>query len=115
MREPSNAVDQYTVAVLKDNTIVGHLLKTSSCIYLLFLRKGGVIGSRVAGRGSIQTYIPQGIKFADKIFRHLRFWGKYTVGEHFPPAKITCYTVYCDILLQLHVGTLRMHAGQLSQ
>ena len=32
VREQSNAVDRYVAAVLKDNTIVGHLPKTSARI-----------------------------------------------------------------------------------
>ena len=63
----SNTVNQYAVAVLKDDTIVGHLLKTSACIYSLFLRRGGVIQCRVAGRRKYLD-LPQGIKFSpDKI------------------------------------------------
>ena len=34
VREQSNAVDRYVVTVLKDDTVVGHLPKTSSCIYI---------------------------------------------------------------------------------
>ena len=35
VHEPSNAVDGYVVAVTKYDTIVGHLPKTSTCIYSL--------------------------------------------------------------------------------
>ena len=61
--EPSNAVNQYTVAVLKDNTIVGHLPKKSVHIYSLFLRRGGVIRYHVAVRRKC-TDLLQGIKFS---------------------------------------------------
>ena len=40
VREQSNAVDRYAVAVLKDDTIIGHLPKTLVCIYSFFLRSG---------------------------------------------------------------------------
>ena len=33
VREQSNGVDRYAVAVLKDDTIVGHLPKTSAHIF----------------------------------------------------------------------------------
>ena len=36
-REPSNAIDRYTVAVMKSGTVVGHLPKKLSRIYSLFL------------------------------------------------------------------------------
>ena len=42
-REPSNIVDQYAVAVVKSGIVVGHLPKKLSCIYSLFIRRGGVI------------------------------------------------------------------------
>ena len=42
VREQSNAVDRYAVAVLKDGTIVGHIQKTSERMYS-FLRRDGVI------------------------------------------------------------------------
>ena len=50
VREQSNDVDWYAVAVLKDDIIVGHLPKTSAVIYLLFLRRGNVIQCRVAAK-----------------------------------------------------------------
>ena len=42
VHEQSNTVDRYAVAILKDYTIIGHLLKTSTRIYS-FLRRGDVI------------------------------------------------------------------------
>ena len=67
VREKSNAVNWYAVAVLKDDTIVGHLLKTSARIYSLFLRRGVVIWCRIAGSRKYSD-LPQGIKFSqDKI------------------------------------------------
>ena len=39
--EQSNTIDQYAVAVSKDDTIVGHLPKTSAHIYSLFLKALG--------------------------------------------------------------------------
>ena len=67
MYEKSNTVDRYTVAVLKDDTIVGHLPKMSARIYSLFFRRGGVIQCHVGGRRKYSD-LPQGIKFSlDKI------------------------------------------------
>ena len=36
-REPSNGIGGYEVAVIKDDVVVGHLLKKMACIYSLFL------------------------------------------------------------------------------
>ena len=60
VHEQSNAVDQYAVAVSKDDAIVGHLPKTSVLIYS-FLRRGGVIRCRIAKRRK-DSDLPQGIK-----------------------------------------------------
>ena len=50
-REPFNDVDHYTVAVLKDETIVGHVLKKITRICSLFLARGGtIICTHIGGR-----------------------------------------------------------------
>ena len=52
----SNAVNWYAVIVLKDDTILGHLPKTSARIYSLFLRRGGVIQCHVAKYSDIPRF-----------------------------------------------------------
>ena len=42
-REPDNANDCYAMAVVKSDTIVGHLSRKLSHILSLFARRGGVI------------------------------------------------------------------------
>ena len=42
-REPFNVVDRYAVAVLKDDTIVGHIPKKISRIRSLFIVRDGAI------------------------------------------------------------------------
>ena len=42
-RQPFNVVDRYAVAVLKDDTIVGHIPKKVSRICSLFIARGGAI------------------------------------------------------------------------
>ena len=59
-REPSNGVDRYAVVVIKDDAVVGHLPKKMARIYSLFLRRGGVIRCRVAGRRRYSADLPQG-------------------------------------------------------
>ena len=41
--EPENANDRYAMAVVKSDTIVGHLPRKGSRILSLFARRGGVI------------------------------------------------------------------------
>ena len=66
-RRATLSIGTQYIAVLKDDTIVGHLLKTSARIYSLFLRRGVVIWCRVAGSRKYSD-LPQGIKFSqDKI------------------------------------------------
>ena len=78
----SNAVDRYTVTVLKDDTIVGHLLKMSVHIYSFF-RRGGVIWCRVTGRRKYSD-LPQGIKFSPYKISPPQVLDE--IGETFPPA-----------------------------
>ena len=42
-REPLNDADRYAVAVLKDDTVVGHIPRKISRICSLFLLRGGAI------------------------------------------------------------------------
>jgi len=65
-RESFNRIDRYTVAVLKNDTVVGHILKKLYQIYLLFLSRGGCsdreqkIFTRSYSRGTggpMQTFV----------------------------------------------------------
>ena len=47
VREPANMVDRYTVAVTKDETIVGHFPRKISRIASLFICQGGKIMCQV--------------------------------------------------------------------
>lgn len=58
-RSQSNTVDQYDVAVMKSGIVVGHSPKKLSCTSL-FIRRGGVIRCRVAGRRTYSHDLPQG-------------------------------------------------------
>ena len=84
----ASAVDRYVVAdaVLKDDTIVGHLPKTSARIYLLFLRRGGVIQCHIAGKKISPDKIPPP-----------QVLGK--IAEIFPPAKVARYGTWIDNFL----------------
>ena len=48
-REPTNMADRYAVAVLKQETIIGHLPRKISKVCSLFLRRGGSIRCAVTG------------------------------------------------------------------
>ena len=59
-REPNNAKDPYAVKVVKSSVVVGHVPKKLSRIYSLFIRRGGVIKCRVAGKRRHSSDLPQG-------------------------------------------------------
>ena len=59
-REPTNAIDRYAVAVIKDGTIIGHLPKKLSKICSIFLRRGGSITCEVTGSRRYSADLPQG-------------------------------------------------------
>ena len=48
-REPTNSADRYVIAVLKEETIVGHLSRKMFKLCCLFLRRGGSMRCRVTG------------------------------------------------------------------
>ena len=48
-RESTNLIDRYAVADVKDDVIVGHLPRTQSKIYSLFLFRNGTINCIVMG------------------------------------------------------------------
>ena len=60
MRETSNGHDPFAVAVLKDDTIVGHVPRSLSAICSLFLRKGGSITCLINGSRRYSSDLPQG-------------------------------------------------------
>ena len=59
-REPTNSADRYAVAVLKEETIIGHLPRKMSKICSLFLRRGGSIRCKVTGSRRYSSDLPQG-------------------------------------------------------
>ena len=50
LREHDNSNNWYAVAVVKSETVVGHLPRRLSCVFSLLRRSGGVIQCCVAGR-----------------------------------------------------------------
>ena len=59
-REPTNGGDRYAVAVLKGETIIGHLPRKMSKLFSLFLRRGGSIRCKVTGSRRYSNDLPQG-------------------------------------------------------
>ena len=58
--EPGNQFDRYSVAVLKNSTPVGHLPKKLSCVFSLFIRRGGTIQCQVTGPRKYSSDLQQG-------------------------------------------------------
>ena len=48
-REPDNSYDSFAVAIIEDDTNVGHVLWNISVVCDLFLRKGGTVLCVVTG------------------------------------------------------------------
>ena len=59
-RETNNVIDCYLVAVIKDDTIIGHLPKKYFKIFSLLIRCGGSITCKVIGRRRYSRDLPQG-------------------------------------------------------
>ena len=59
-REPDNRSDRYAVAVIRNETIVGHLPRKILKISSLFLRRGGSIYCIVTGRRRYSSDLIQG-------------------------------------------------------
>lgn len=59
-REPTNIHDRYAVAVIKSDTIIGHLPRKVSKVCSLFLRRGGSIICTVTGSRQYSEDLPQG-------------------------------------------------------
>ena len=60
-RKPTNSADRYAVAVLEEETIIGHLPRKMSKV--LFLRRGGSIRCKVTGRRRYSSEIPCSLLF----------------------------------------------------
>ena len=60
IREPTNTADRYAVAVLRRETIIGHLPRKISKVCSLFLRRGGSIRCTVTGSRRHSSDLPQG-------------------------------------------------------
>lgn len=59
-REDGNRVDAFAVAVVKDETVVGHVPKKISSVCSLYLRRGGSIVCRVTGPRRYSEDLVQG-------------------------------------------------------
>lgn len=59
-REPTNSLDRYAVAVLKNEIIIGHLPRKTSKVCSLFLRRGGTVSCTVTGMRRYSSDLPQG-------------------------------------------------------
>ena len=59
-REALNHVDRYAVAVLKDDMIIGHILKKISRICSLFIVRSGTIVCTPIGGRRYSADLPQG-------------------------------------------------------
>ena len=59
-REPTNEKDRYAVAVVKEETVVGHLPKRISRVCSLFLLRGGTILCTVVGGRRYSADLAQG-------------------------------------------------------
>ena len=59
-REPFNAANLFAVAVVKEDTTVGHVPRKISAICLLFLRKNSMILCKVTGSRRYSEDLPQG-------------------------------------------------------
>ena len=59
-QEPHNREDLFAVGVYKDTTLVGHVPRKFSCVLSLFIRRGGIITSRVTGSRQYSSDLPQG-------------------------------------------------------
>ena len=57
---PTNSADRYVVAILKEETIIGHLPRKISKVCSLFLRRDGSIRCKVTGSRRYCSYPPQG-------------------------------------------------------
>ena len=59
-REPHNRENLFAVEVYEDATLVGRVPRKFSCVFLLFLRRGGTITSQVTGSRLYSSDLLQG-------------------------------------------------------
>ena len=59
VRELSNSVHNYAVAIVKDSQIVGHIPKKISMICSIFIRRGGGVRCQVLGPRQFTEDLPQ--------------------------------------------------------
>ena len=59
-REMLNPNDRYTVAVMKDDIVIGHLPRALSCTSSLFIARGGAITCIVSGPRRYSADLSQG-------------------------------------------------------
>jgi len=60
VREPTNTIDRYAVAVIKSEVIIGHLPKKISRVCSIFLRREGTIHCTVTNTRRYSADLPQG-------------------------------------------------------
>ena len=60
IREPTNTIDRYAVAVIRSGLVVGHLPKKISRVCSLFLMRGGTIYCIVTNTRRYSADLPQG-------------------------------------------------------
>ena len=58
--EPHNRENLFAVGVYEDATLVGRVPRKFSCVFLLFLRRGGTITSQVTGSRLYSSDLLQG-------------------------------------------------------
>ena len=56
----ANVKDRYAVAVMRDDRVVGHLLKQNSVAFSLFIRRGGTIKCEITGPRRYSSDLAQG-------------------------------------------------------
>lgn len=59
-REPRNIHDVYTVAVVEEENIVGHVARSISPVCNLFITRGGTIDCEITGPRQYSSDLPQG-------------------------------------------------------
>lgn len=60
VREPTNTIDRYAVAVVRSGVVVGHLPKKISRVCSIFLRREGTIHCTVINTRRYSADLPQG-------------------------------------------------------
>ena len=79
-REPTNASDSYAVAVIKDETTIGHLPRKMCRVCSVFLRRGSLINCKVTGLKCSRSKYPN-----EKMFR----WRNIFVVKYYSSNKFS--------------------------